>query len=367
MADREDGPIAPDRVALSIDYVPERFDVESVRLENRPVDATTRFAVGSALMQKTTCRACHNTATRTVGPSMTELAAKYKPDEATLDLLARKVRAGGTGVWGNEQTMPPHPSLTLDEARTIVRLMLSVNEQTIRALPLTGTYTPTVPPGESGAGKILIHAAYTDNGRPGLPALTSDALTVLRSPLIMAKDADIRRGVTSSIAFGGFETGLVAARNSHVAFKKIDLSGVRELSLWAANQVGVGGSIEIRLGSPAGTLVGQTAIAGADPAAARGAVAARATRGAAPGSAPATAAGRAGRSGGRGGAYGGIEGGYYDNVGTAAAVVARPATATVRLTPVRGTHDVYLVFRNPAARAGDALMTLNAIRFVLDE
>ena len=127
---------------------------------------------------------------------MSELAAKYKPDAATLDALARKVRAGGTGVWGTEQSMPPHPSLTLDEARSIVRLMLSVNEQTVRTLPLTGTYTPTVPPGESGAGMFLIHAAYTDNGRRGLPALTSDAIAVLRSPLIMAKDADIRQGVT---------------------------------------------------------------------------------------------------------------------------------------------------------------------------
>jgi len=69
----------------------------------------------------------------------------------------------------------------------------------------------------------------------------------------------------------------------------------------------------------------------------------------------------------RGGAYGGIEGGYYDNVGTAAAVVARPPSATVPITAVRGVRDVYLVFKNPAADAKDALLTLNAIKFVLEE
>jgi cytochrome c len=371
VTDREDAEISPDRVALSIDYVPERFDVESIRLRNRPVDATTRFAVGSALMEKTNCRACHNTATRTVGPSMSELAAKYKPDGATLDALARKVRAGGTGVWGNEQTMPPHPSLTLDEARTIVRLMLSVNEQNVRTLPLTGTYTPTVPPGESGAGMFLIHAAYTDNGRSGLPVLTSDAVKVLRSPLIMAKDADIRRGVTPSIAFGGFETGLVAAPNSYLGFKKIDLSGVRKLSLWIATPAGPGGSIEIRLGSPVGSMLGAAVIQGAGQAAAGGSdVPAAPARGAAAadasGRGSASAAGR-GAAIRRGGAYGGIEGGYYDNVGSAAAVVARPPTATVPITSVRGVRDVYLVFKNPAANAKDALLTLNAIKFILEE
>jgi len=366
--DQEDTEISPDRIALSIDYVPERFDVESVRLADRPVDATTRFAVGSALLQKTDCRACHNTATRTVGPSMSELAAKYKPDAATLDTLARKVRAGGTGVWGTEQTMPPHPSLTLDEARSIVRLMLSVNEQTVRTLPLTGTYTPTVPPGESGAGMFLIHAAYTDTGRRGLPPLTSDAIAVLRSPLIMAKDADTRQGLTSSIAFGGFETGLVAAPNSYLVFKKIDLSGVRKLSLWIATQTGLGGSIEVRVGSPAGPRVGSVAIRGAGEAAAP----VRPARGTGAAAADAPGRGSAGTTAlaaaiRRGGAYGGIEGGYYDNVGTAAAVVARPPSATVPITAVRGVRDVYLVFKNPAANAKDALLTLNAIKFVLED
>lgn len=376
VTDQEDREIAADRIALSIDYVPERFDVESVRLNGRPVDPTTRFVVGSALMQKSDCRACHNTATRTVGPSMAELAARYSPDDATLDRLARKVRAGGTGVWGTEQSMPPHPSLTLDEARTIIRSMLSVNDQTIRTLPLAGTYTPTVPPGESGAGMFLIHAAYTDNGAHGLPALTSDAVTVLRSPLIMAKDADTRQGVTPSIAFGGFETGVVAAVNSYLGFADIDLSGVKRLSIWTANQAGPGGSIEVRLGSSTGALLGEVAIPGnrpteavvpgSSPASGRGSAAV--ADGAAPaGRSGTNAAGRGAAARARGGAYGGIEGGYYDNVGTAAAIVARPPTATVPITSTRGVHDVYLIFKNAAATARDGLFTLNAIKFSLEE
>jgi cytochrome c len=350
VSDTEDREADEDRVALSINYVPAGFDLDSVRVGERPVDATTRFAVASALMRKTNCRACHNTTTRTIGPAMSEMAAKYRMDDAaTLDRLARKVRSGGTGVWGGEQVMPPHPGLTLDEARTIVRAMLSANDSAFRALPLAGTFTPTVPPGELGTGSFVIHAAYTDRGAPGLPQLTSEDIVVLRSPLVMAKDADERRGATASTAFGGFDTGVVTTSNSYLAFKRLDLSHVRELALSISTQSrssgsgGIGGTVEIRLNSPTGVVLGQTTIERvADQSA---------------GTVTATP----------GGAYGGIEGGQYDNVGSAASVVARTPTTTVPLRRTQGEHDLFVVFKNARAKRDDVLMTLTAIRFVLDD
>ena len=337
VADSEDQTISRERIALSIDYVPEGFDVSSVRLGDRPVDAMTRFSVASALMRKSNCGACHSPSQRTVGPAMVELAEKYRPDDETLSQLARKVRSGGLGAWGRDVAMPPHPGLTLDEARTIVRAMLSIKEEVFRNLPLSGRYTPRVPPQETGSGVFLIHAAYTDNGADGLPPLTADAIRVLRSPLIMARNADVKRGVTGEVAFGGIERGVKAAPESYIGFKEIGLSGVSKLALWLGS-VDVGGTIEIRQGSPTGTLLASETIAASPP-----------------------------KEGLRGGAYGGIEGGVYDNVGAAAAAVLGPPTVTVTIKPLVGVHAVYLVFKNPAARPTDTLMTINAVKFVFGE
>jgi len=40
-------------------------------------------------------------------------------------MLATKIRAGGTGVWG-EDVMPPQPNVSEADARTIAELVLAL-------------------------------------------------------------------------------------------------------------------------------------------------------------------------------------------------------------------------------------------------
>lgn len=345
VTDSEDNPVDSDRVVFGIEYVSEDFNVESIRTSShQPVGPLARFAVATSLMSKATCAACHHLSVRTIGPSMAELAAKYQPTDEVLDHLTKRVRSGGTGVWGTDMAMPPHPGLTFDEAKTIVRAMLSVGDGRYRTLPLSGTFTPTVPPLESGFGDFLIHAAYTDGGGSGLPTLTSDAVLVLKSPWRTARRADVRRGVTGQIALGGIETGVAVAPGAVLGFNRLDLSGVTNISLWLG-AIPMGGSAEVRLGSPSGPRVASTTIA---PPSGRGG------RG-------------AGGTPGVRGVYGGIGGNQYDNVGAAAGVVARPPTVTLDVVPTTGIHDVYLVFENAAAGPADTLMVFNAMKFVVGE
>ena len=127
-SDKEDGKLAAGQVALGIDYVPEGFDARDIVMGRTEVSPTTRFAVAKALMAKSDCLQCHvPTGARVRGPTMAELAAKYKPDNATLNTLVAKVRSGGTGVWGPE-VMPAHPVMSPLEARTIVQYLLSAHE-----------------------------------------------------------------------------------------------------------------------------------------------------------------------------------------------------------------------------------------------
>lgn len=87
------------------------------------------LACGAALAQddelyKTkNCFACHRIDRDHLGPSFRSVAAKYRGEEGADAKLARKVREGGAGVWG-QTPMPPQAQVTDEEALTLVRWIL---------------------------------------------------------------------------------------------------------------------------------------------------------------------------------------------------------------------------------------------------
>jgi cytochrome c len=77
------------------------------------------------LMVKKNCLACHYVDKRKYGPSFQQVAAKYADQKNAADVLAKKIRRGGTGVWG-EDVMPPQPQVSAAEARALALYVLSV-------------------------------------------------------------------------------------------------------------------------------------------------------------------------------------------------------------------------------------------------
>jgi len=69
------------------------------------------------LLQQKNCFACHYMDKRKYGPNFKVSTAE--------ELLAKKIRAGGTGVWG-EDMMPPQPQVSDAEARVIAKFILSL-------------------------------------------------------------------------------------------------------------------------------------------------------------------------------------------------------------------------------------------------
>jgi cytochrome c len=349
VSDREDGSlgaaaakaasaaIPAEQVAFSIDYIPESFEVSRIRQGQTKVDASTRFAVAKALIAGSDCATCHNREAKSRGPSFIQLAEKYKPDAATLTNLAGKIRGGSTGVWGQD-VMPAHPLVGVHEARTIAEYMLSVNDKRLSSLPLQGSFTPTLPEGDPGRGSLVVRAAYTDKGAGDLPGLTSEAMTVLRSPRLGPQSADVQQGITAAPTRGA-AGGVLPKANAHLAYKGLDLTGVKTIELLAQAQARgghAGGTVEIRTGSPTGPLVGQidVSLAGSG----RGGPTATEIQ-AAGGAAAAGGGGRGGR-----GAAGALR---------------------VELKPVTGVHDLYFVFKNDKATPAQPLMTLTAINLTL--
>lgn len=77
------------------------------------------------LFKKSNCMACHAIDQKRLGPSMKEVAAKYKSDDSAVNMLAKKIRAGGVGVWG-EMPMPPQPQVSEADAKTLAEYILTI-------------------------------------------------------------------------------------------------------------------------------------------------------------------------------------------------------------------------------------------------
>lgn len=82
------------------------------------------YAKGLELAAQNQCPTCHKIDEKLTGPAYREVANKYAgADDATITKLAKKVIEGGSGVWG-EVPMTPHPGLSEDDAKSIVKYIL---------------------------------------------------------------------------------------------------------------------------------------------------------------------------------------------------------------------------------------------------
>lgn len=89
--------------------------------------APTKAAAGgvdaAAVAKKANCTTCHAPAAKMVGPSWADISKKYKGDAKATAALAKKIKAGGAGVWG-PVPMPPHPNLKDNELTALAQWVI---------------------------------------------------------------------------------------------------------------------------------------------------------------------------------------------------------------------------------------------------
>ena len=78
----------------------------------------------AALFKNENCSACHAPNAKLVGPSIADIAAKYKGQSGAQEKLMAKVKNGGSGVWG-AIPMPPQAQLSDEDRATLVRWVLT--------------------------------------------------------------------------------------------------------------------------------------------------------------------------------------------------------------------------------------------------
>ncbi|CAG4891690.1 hypothetical protein LMG31841_01462 [Paraburkholderia saeva] len=79
---------------------------------------------GLTVAQGNACMGCHAVDRKLVGPSFQQIAGRYKGDPLAATKLVKKVKDGGSGVWG-AIPMPSHPSMSDADIRSVVDWVLA--------------------------------------------------------------------------------------------------------------------------------------------------------------------------------------------------------------------------------------------------
>jgi cytochrome c len=87
-------------------------------------------AAGSALadaelVKKHNCVACHANERKVLGPSFKDVAARYGAEKGAAEKLAKKIKEGGVGVWG-QMPMPPQPQVSDADALALAKYVLTI-------------------------------------------------------------------------------------------------------------------------------------------------------------------------------------------------------------------------------------------------
>lgn len=249
----EPGGVAESNIFVSVDYL-EGMDEVSLSVGHQEVAATV---TGKALTQAMDCKACHKESEKSVGPSFTDISKKYQNTENATSYLKKKIKEGGSGVWG-EVFMAAHPDITDDELRQITAYILSLEDKSPKkeSLPASGTIVPeSAKEGES----LVLTASYTDKGGNNVTSLTGKHTVVLASNTVSFSEENEAEGFSVRTFNNGNTVMLAPAESGWFAINNIDLTSVKSLNIllgWRGD-LNVAFDYEVHLDTPDGQLIGK--------------------------------------------------------------------------------------------------------------
>lgn len=255
---------------------------------------------GLALMRQSDCFNCHAMETPLVGPAFVAIADKYRKQAGADDLLNKKVRMGGSGVWG-QIPMLAHPQHTEDEVAIMLRWMLALEKGKGGSTLTRGLEGQLTAPKDNKPGSLLLEAIYTDAGAGVAGPLAGKASVKLRHRRLEAESGEVTNAKKTAKAVGSTNHG------STIMFSGLNLADTKNIKINASVGGGAKGSqVEVRLDAATGPLVATVDIAAS-----------------------------------------GDWSKFIEN--------------KAKVTPTTGRHDVYLVLTNP--KKGGGLMNVDWVEF----
>ncbi|MFK7978559.1 MAG: ThuA domain-containing protein [Saprospiraceae bacterium] len=264
--DAEDGStenqgITSENVKVTLNYIPEGQDLVVAAIGHQQ----NTEPIGLKLINESDCKACHAINEKVAGPSYMDIATKYS--RADENQLVSNIIKGSSGIWG-ETMMAAHPQLAIEDVEKIVNYILSLNpdkDKMAKDLPLTGVLDfKEHLQAASADGIYVLMASYLDKGNAEVEGsqLAAQEQFIFKPPVLQAEDADeLSQGV--NVWKRGRRVVVRGLRdNAFLKFKNLDLENLKTIKLAAYYTKGgrYKGNVEIREGSPTGTIIGTTAV-----------------------------------------------------------------------------------------------------------
>ncbi|MBW3546392.1 MAG: c-type cytochrome, partial [Bacteroidetes bacterium] len=300
-----------------------------------------RHLDAQTLISQYNCVSCHKIDSTLVGPPFRAVAQKYREKKTAFEQLAKSILEGSDGKWGSEIAMPPNPMLSQTETHQIIDYILSLAapEKESRTLPIRGSFKTEAYPLQGNGGRLgsffpltfepgayVFYASYTDEGSPQATdlQLRGEDVVLLRYPLLAPETADTLSAEGISFTPSTNDPGFIfTGKGGFIGFRGLDLTGINTIRIGAITRFWhwshfIGATLELRLGSPTGRLIGKPYERVP----------------------PAVEAG---------------DGPFFGDAG------GKPIPVDV--SAVNGVHDVYIVVSNPKAEERDALLIMTGISF----
>lgn len=243
--DKEDKAIDIKQIKVALRYIQKVASNEPLVGHQQIPD---NYSFGKNLVAASDCKACHQVAGKSVGPSFTEVSKKYKNDKNAPGYLANKIITGGNGVWGIH-AMSAHPQLSKEDATEMAKYVLSVTDKKDdKKYPQKGLIALNEHLASAEEGRYILSASYTDKGGAISPLTSGDAM-VLKPAKIQAADVDIVSGAQKQ---GRRLTGI--NNRSFFGIKNVDLTDLDSITYNLASR-DVGARIEVHIDSARGSLI----------------------------------------------------------------------------------------------------------------
>lgn len=207
---------------------------------------------GFSMMKASDCFNCHAVEFKIIGPSFLDIANKYRGQPGALDVSVQRVRNGSSKVWG-ELPMLPHPQHSVDEVNIMLRWVFGLEKGKGGPALTRGLSGEITAPKDDKAGLFVLEATYADAGRAPAGSLSGKASVTLRSRRLEAETADVQGPKKMGNVIGSID------HHHHVRFIGVNLAEVGSLTARTASG-NVGGTIEFRVGSPTGDLIGSVEV-----------------------------------------------------------------------------------------------------------
>jgi cytochrome c len=251
VTDEEDQKIEGKRIHIASQVVKSSLPDAPSR-----IDLATGMSPGLELMKKSDCFNCHTIDRKLVGPAYLDISQKYAKEPAGWKTAAEHILKGSTGVWGPIPMMP-HPQHNEEQAGQMVAWIASIAAG--QEDPLSGpkgSFVPQRPKNlrPQDPATLLVEASYLDSGAFPIAPLSASQTVKLRNSLVPANSADeYHRVQRTSQGIGS------VGHDGHILFKSLNLARIKKAVIRISSG-GPGGTVEFRLNTPDGSVLGQTQV-----------------------------------------------------------------------------------------------------------